>query len=255
MPAFGHDEALTRMRRVLILQAGSAEPALRARHGDYPAWFARVLAPRVEVRVVRPYESRLPDLAPFAGVLMTGSPWSVTAPAPWMDDAAAYLLDAARTRPVLGVCFGHQLLARALGARVERNPRGREAGTALVALTETGRRDPLFAAVPPSFYVQQTHEDHVPALPAGATLLATNAFSPVQAYAVGDAIRCVQFHPEMRAATSRVLAEHRRARLDAQAPGGAAAVPGALRETPDGDRILLNWLARFVSAPGAARAA
>src|SRR6266702_4479231 len=110
------------MRRVLILQAGSADPALRARYGDYPDWFARHLAPRVELRVVRPYEQVLPSSAGFDGLVMTGSPKSVLVPEPWMEESAAFLLEAARTRPVLGVCFGHQLLARALGGRVELNP-------------------------------------------------------------------------------------------------------------------------------------
>jgi GMP synthase (glutamine-hydrolysing) len=264
------------MRRVLILQAGSTHPAVRARFGDYGDWFARLVAPRAACRVIRAWEEKLPDLAGFDGVLMTGSPRSVTEPEPWIDEAAGYMLDAARTRAVLGVCFGHQLLARALGGRVERNPRGREAGTTEVSLTEDGARDPLFAGVPGTtartgvdgrpagepgtaragepgtgprtILVQQTHEDHVAELPPGASLLATNSMSQVQAYAVGDAVRCVQFHPEMDAERSRLLAEVRRERLDQQAPGGARLVLASIRVTPDGERVLVNWLARFVGA-------
>jgi GMP synthase (glutamine-hydrolysing) len=236
------------MRRVLILQAGSAEPAVRARFGDYPDWFARLLAPRVGLRVIRPYEEKIPPLAPFHGVLMTGSSRSVTTPEPWMDDAASYMLDAARTRPVLGVCFGHQLLARALGGRVERNPWGREAGTVEVQLTEAGAQDGLFAGAPETFSVQQTHEDHVPELPENATLLARNGSAPVQAYGVGESIRCVQFHPEMDAARSRLVNELRRELLDATAPGGARAVLASVRVTPVSERILMNWVERYVGA-------
>jgi GMP synthase (glutamine-hydrolysing) len=234
------------MRRVLILQAGSADPALRARFGDYPDWFARHLAARVELRVVRPYEQLLPSFVGFDGLIMTGSPKSVVDPEPWMDDAAGYLLEASRTRPVLGVCFGHQLLARALGARVERNPRGREAGTAAVRLTPEGARDPLFAGLDSPLLVQQTHEDHVAALPAGATLLAENEMTPVQAFAWGETVRCVQFHPEFDAERSRLLTEVRRERLDLQAPGGAAAVRSSIRETPDATSLLGRWLEQFV---------
>jgi GMP synthase (glutamine-hydrolysing) len=242
------------MRRVLILQAGTADPALRTLFGDYAAWFTRHLVPSVQVRAVRAWEEPLPPLAPFSGVLMTGSPWSVSAEEPWMGRAAAYLVDAARSRPVLGVCFGHQLLARALGGRVEQNPRGREAGTTEVALTDAGRADPLFDGIPQALAVQQTHEDHVAALPPGATLLAGNAFSPVQAYALGPRLRCVQFHPEMDAARSRRLAEARRERLDAQAPGGAAAVLASVRATPEAERILHNWTRRYVGAAAGGRA-
>jgi GMP synthase (glutamine-hydrolysing) len=237
------------MRRVLIVQTGSTDPRVRARFGDYPEWFARVLEPAARCETVRPYEEKLPPAADFDGVLLTGSPRSVTEPEPWMDEAAAYALDAARSRPVLGVCFGHQLLARALGGRVEQNPRGREAGTTEVRLTEAGARDPLFEGVPGSFLVQQTHEDHVPELPPGAVLLAENAMAPVQAYAVGDALRCVQFHPEMDAERSLALAEVRRERLDRQAPGGSVAVFASIRVSPEGGRVLTNWLTRFVGAP------
>ena len=236
------------MRRVLILQAGTADEAMRAQFGDYPSWFARHLASRVELTVVRAYEENLPGLSRYDGVLVTGSPRSVVEPEPWMDAAASYVLDAARSRPVLGVCFGHQLIARALGGRVERNPRGREAGTTEVQLTDEGARDPLFHGVPRTLSVQQTHEDHVAELPAGATLLAANEFSPAQAYAVGDATRCVQFHPEMDAERSRVLAEIRRERLDRQAPGGARHVLASIRVTRDAERVLTNWVERFVGA-------
>jgi len=236
------------MRRVLILQAGCADPAMRAPFGDYPSWFARLLAARVELRVARTHEGELPPLHRFDGVLMTGSPRSVLEPEPWMDAAAEYLLEAARTRPVLGVCFGHQLLARALGARVELNPRGREAGTSEIRLTPSGQEDPLFAGAPPTFLAQQTHEDHVAETPPGAVLLAWNDFSPVQAFAVGESLRCVQFHPEMDAERSRALTEIRRERLDRQAPGGARQVLASIRESPDAERVLLNWLERFVGA-------
>jgi GMP synthase (glutamine-hydrolysing) len=236
------------MRRVLVLQAGSCDPAVRAGHGDFPDWFARRLASRVALRVVRPYEAALPPVAGFDGALMTGAPSSCLAAEAWMEEAGAYLLDVARTRPVLGVCFGHQLLARALGGEVELNPRGREAGTTEVRLTDEGRRDPLFRGCPERLMVQQTHEDHVSRVPPGATALAVNDFSPIQAFAAGESIRCVQFHPEMDAAHSRAYAASRRARYDAQCPGGAAAVEASIRETPEARRVLDNWAGHFVGA-------
>jgi GMP synthase (glutamine-hydrolysing) len=235
-----------RARRVLVVQAGSAPGAMRERFGDFPDWFARWLAPRVELAVVRPYERALPPASGFHGVLVTGSLASVTDPAPWMEAAGAWLVDAALTRPVLGVCFGHQLLARALGGRVERNPRGREAGTVEVELTAAGELDPLFAGLPRRLLVQQTHEDHVADLPPGATLLAGNARTPVQAFGHGELLRCVQFHPEFDAPRSRLLAALRRASGEAAAWGDVD--PSSIRETPDCTAVLDRWLRHFVGA-------
>ncbi len=234
------------MRRILIVQAGSTDPSVAERFGDFPDWFARHLAGEAELSVARPDEGELPAPARFGGILVTGSPKSVTSPEPWMAPLGVWLVEAARGRAVLGVCFGHQLLATALGGTVERNPLGREAGTTEIRLTEAGRRDPLFEGLPARLMAQQTHEDHVTRMPSGATLLAGNAHSPVQAFAVGATIRCVQFHPEMDAERSRALAEARRDRLDRSAPGGHAAVLASIRETPGAERTLLNWARRFV---------
>jgi GMP synthase (glutamine-hydrolysing) len=236
------------MRRVLVLQAGSVDSRVAAQFGDFPDWFARLLVPWVEVKVVRPYAEPLPASTSFDGVLMTGSLNSVTESAPWMLESGAYMVEAARTRPVLGVCFGHQLLGQALGGRVEQNPLGREAGTALVELTDAGARDPLFAGLHRRVEVQETHEDHVPTLPPGATLLATNSFSPVQAFAVGDGLRAVQFHPEIDADRLRAMNELRRDLLDRQAPGGADSVLRSIRPAPDCERVLVNWVRNFVGA-------
>ena len=234
-------------KRVLIVQPGSAPAPMRERFGDFPDWFARYLAPRVALAVVRPYEHPLPAPSGFHGVLVTGSLASVTDPTAWMEETGAWLIETARTVPVLGVCFGHQLLGRALGGRVERNPRGREAGTIEIELTAAGERDPLFAGLPRRLLVQQTHEDHVAELPPGATLLAGNARTPVQAFAAGDRVRCVQFHPEFDGARSRFLAELRRARGEAAAWGDVD--PASIRETPECTAVLDRWLTHFVGAP------
>jgi len=235
------------VKRVLVVRTGRPHAAVEARLGEFGGWFDRLLAPRVEVEQADA-RAPLPPPARYDGIVLTGSPDSVTAWAPWMEAAALWSLAAARSRPVLGVCFGHQLLGRALGARVERNPRGPEAGTTLVHLTSAGRADPLFAGLPADLPVQQAHGDHLAALPPGAVLLAWNGRTPVQAFAAGDAIRAVQFHPEFDAARCRAITERDRALLDAARPDGCSRALGTLRETPGAERLLANWLAGFVGA-------
>ena len=108
--------------------------------------------------------------------------------------------------PVLGVCFGHQLLARSAGGEVVVNPRGREIGTVTVKLTEAGRKDPLFAwASSDEIEVQATHLDAVDPLPPGATILASNENCAVQAYRLSETVAGVQFHPELSADAMRDL--------------------------------------------------
>jgi GMP synthase (glutamine-hydrolysing) len=237
------------VRRVLVVQCGSIGRDVVRRFGDFPEWFARRLAPLVGLQVARPFAEPLPRLDGLDGVLVTGSLASVTRLDPWMEETAAWLLDAARMVPVLGVCFGHQLLARALGGRVERNPRGLEAGTREVRVTEAGRLDPLLEGLPERTRVQQFHEDHVPEPPPGSTLLAEGGLAPVQAFAAGH-IRAVQFHPEIETPVMRFLVEKEEEALERLAPGGAGAVRSSIRDAPEASRVLRNWAVRFVGARG-----
>ncbi len=127
--------------------------------------------------------------------ILTGSSSNVTEQAAWMTRAVPWLRALVRSgTPVLGICFGHQILAHALGGTVTKNPRGREIGTVDVAKVGD---DPLFAGLGDPFPVNATHVESVVALPAGARLLATTALDPHAAYALGDRVRCVQFHPEI----------------------------------------------------------
>ncbi|MBL8919345.1 MAG: gamma-glutamyl-gamma-aminobutyrate hydrolase family protein [Myxococcaceae bacterium] len=229
------------LKRVLLLKPGVTSS--RALLGDYEQWFEEAVAPLATMHPVELHAGeRVPGLRGFDAIIMTGSPLSVTAPAPWMEAAADAMLNAAEQGvPVLGVCFGHQLLAWRLGATVRRNPRGLELGTVTVALTSEGRGDPLFDGAPEQLEVQATHFDEAARLPETVCLLATNEASAVQAFAFGARVRGVQFHPEMNAASIRFCIANEksldgaaRARLDA----------GAV-DSPWGARVLRNFVTRF----------
>jgi GMP synthase (glutamine-hydrolysing) len=202
---------------LLIVQTGTTHL-----HGDYPTWFRRALAIS-DIPVCRAHEGeRLQaalDRHRPSGVIVTGSPLSVMEEAPWMLDLGSELLRiGARGTPVLGVCFGHQLLARAAGGRVVLNPRGREIGTVKVQLTEAGRRDPLFAWAGGAgeIEVQATHMDAVDPLPPGAVTLASNENSAVQAFRLSETVAGVQFHPELSPEAMRDLIFSRRDKLAAE---------------------------------------
>jgi GMP synthase (glutamine-hydrolysing) len=239
------------VRDVLVLKCGDVVAPVRIVHGDYDRWFAGALGARARLEVVPAHlGARLPDARGFDAVIATGSPRSVLERAPWMARTGEALLDAAaRGVPVLAVCFGHQLVAAALGAEVRRSPRGREMGTVACALTDAGAADPLFDGVPRTFDVQATHEDEVAAAPPGAVVLAGNAHSAIQAFRVGARLRAVQFHPELSPAALAALVRARAPALEAEARarGEDPAVRvrtllAGIRGTPWGARLLGNFL-------------
>jgi GMP synthase (glutamine-hydrolysing) len=201
------------MGGLLIVQTGTTQL-----HGDYPAWFEKALG--FEMPVVRSHEGE--KLGPAfdrvrpQGIIVTGSPLSVVDAAPWMLELGDDLLRlGAGGTPVLGVCFGLQLLARAAGGAVVVNPRGREIGTVRVQLTDAGRRDPLFAwAGKESIEVQATHCDAVDPLPPGATVLAGNQNCVAQAVRFSEEVAGVQFHPELSAEAMRDLIFSREEKLE-----------------------------------------
>ncbi len=210
--------------RLLVVQTGTTHL-----HGDYPRWFERALGRALPV--LRSHEGEklaaAMDRVRPQGIIVTGSPLSVMDEAPWMLQLGADLLQAgSRGTPVLGVCFGHQLLARAASGRVVLNPRGREIGTVEVRLTDAGLRDPLFASWADSAVVevQATHMDAVDPLPASATLLASNENCAAQAFRLSETVAGVQFHPELWPEALRDLILSRKDKLLAEGRDVAALV-------------------------------
>lgn len=188
--------------RFLILQTGQPVASQR-RHGGFAHWI-RVAAGlghgQAEVVDVEAGEA-LPTHRDYAGVLVSGSPAMVTERRDWSERSAEWLRDAAHAgMPILGICYGHQLLAHALGGEAGDNPRGREMGTVDVRLETAANEDPLFAGLPPTFRAQVTHRQSALRMPEGGVLLATSDLDACQAFRWGRATWGLQFHPEFSAA-------------------------------------------------------
>jgi len=194
---------------VAILVAGQTLPDIARRRGEFER-FLRARAGDAWKGRWRAYDVRggapLPSPRDAAAFIMTGSSSSVTERAPWMLRAEELLRNIVAARvPFLGICFGHQMLAQALGGDVQKNPFGREIGTVRVTRVAD---DPvlfsgLFAGLPRTFDVHETHVDAVVKLPPGAEVLARTDRDPAAIFRAGALVRGVQFHPEFDADVMR----------------------------------------------------
>lgn len=233
-------------RPILILKTGSTLPAIRALRGDFELWFADAMSLAADdwqcIDVSQGGE--LPDAGHFRGVVITGSPAMVTQRDPWSEAAARWVSAAVeRGLAVLGVCYGHQLLARALGGEVGPSPGGREMGTVELSLTRARREDPLLHALPDRFPAHMTHEESVLRLPPGLSSMGATKQDPNSVFSVpGRRAWGVQFHPEFDAGIMRSYIEGRRGTLE-----GEGRKPDRMleqvRETPDARSVLHRFAA------------
>ena len=228
---------------MLVIKTGTTLPELRPRRGDYEDWIVERLGlPWERIERVVVYEGEtLPEPSEPAGVVVTGSSALVSAREPWSERTAAWLREAVATgTPLLGICYGHQLLAHALGGRVGRNPRGREIGTVALELHAAAREDPLLSGLPAQMKVQATHVESVLELPPGARLLASSATDPHQAFACGERAWGVQFHPEFDAEAVRTYLEVRREEIRGEGIDPESLLR-AVEESPHGTRLLRRF--------------
>ena len=214
------------------------------RHGGFPHWI-RVASglPRDRAVVINVEAGQsLPSLEGFAGAIVTGSGTMVTERHDWSEATAAWLGDAARAGlPLFGICYGHQLLAHALGGEVGDNPAGREMGTLDIELLPAAADDVLFAPMPATFPVQLTHLQSVLRLPEGAVALARSALDPHQAFRWGDNVWGVQFHPEFSTTHMRGYLQARKVALQREGLD-AAAMLAAVAATPEGRRVMRRFV-------------
>jgi GMP synthase (glutamine-hydrolysing) len=202
------------MKPVLIIRTGRAPDPIRARHGDFPHWFrvgAQLPPERIRIVDVAAGEA-LPSPTEVAGALITGSAAMVTERAAWSERTAGWIRHAMDAElPLFGVCYGHQLMAHALGGRVDYLPGGREIGTMPIQVAAEARHDPVAAALPASFRAHTTHEQSVLEIPKGAKVLAGSARDPHHLLRYGANAVSVQFHPEFNADVMRAYIRRKRA--------------------------------------------
>lgn len=187
------------MKKTLIIKTGDTFPEISSELMDFEDWIARGLNidPSAISVVDVPRGQHLPEPLEINGVVIAGSHAMVTQDLDWSVKIEKWLPGIVQAKiPVLGICYGHQLLAKAMGGKVAYHPGGLEIGTTGIQRTQDAEKDMLFKEAPDRFDVHVCHSQTVVDLPNGAVLLAANDFEPHHAFRIGAHAWGVQFHPE-----------------------------------------------------------
>lgn len=231
---------------VLIIKTGDTYPEIKTHFGDFDHWFVPFFHSRdLATKTVEVHQGeQLPDPAQVRAVLITGSPAMVSHREAWSEYTAGWLKDYVTGGGLtLGVCYGHQLLAHALGGRVDDHPGGREIGTLPVQLNAAGQIDPLFMGLPPSFRAHLTHRQSVLELPPSGQLLASSEQEPHQSFRVGNSCWGVQFHPEFNPDIMCAYLDRHQAQLEKDGTDTQPMYRDARAGAPEATMILSRFAA------------
>lgn len=241
------------MTCVTLLKTGETFEELKASQGCYESWFAQAVGDLAsEWKIVDVYKGDpLPDPKQVDILIISGSAVSVYEYRPWSVKAGLWCAEIIKQdRPVLGVCYGHQLVIESLGGKVKPAVRGREMGA--VEVKQIGD-DPLFKGLDDSFFVWQTHIDEVALLPPkhphlNIETIAYNDHCQYQGLTIGQRCRTIQWHPEMNQAIMDYYVQARKEIIDAQwGPGSAQNLASSLPSlVPSGPIIFKNFFEAFV---------
>ena len=196
--------------RIGILQTGDAPLELKDQFGEYGDMFVQMLDQHpndFEYIIYRVVHQEFPDSADECDAwLITGSRHGAYEDLQWIHALKAFILEIAEIgRPLIGICFGHQIIAEALGGRVEKSDKGWGLGFDTYALTEdtpgTGS---------PELTLHIFHQDQVVELPPGARVFASSDFCEYAGLMIGDNIMTIQAHPEFVNEFNQQLLQARR---------------------------------------------
>jgi GMP synthase-like glutamine amidotransferase len=228
------------MTRIAILKTGAPPPALAATHGDYPAMFRDLLGEGFAFETFDVQAGEWPDPTAFDAAILTGSAAGVYEDAPWIAGLLDWIREAKGRLRLVGICFGHQAMAQALGGRVEKSERGWGVGLhryEVVSPESWMSPEATAVAIPAS------HQDQVVEKPAEARVLLRSDFTPFAGLAWGEDAISFQAHPEFTPAFATDLTAGRHDRID---PALVERAVDSLK-APDDRALVGRWITEFVT--------
>jgi GMP synthase-like glutamine amidotransferase len=225
--------------KLAILETGRPPGSLAEEFGDYPMMFQKLLGFGFETESFDVQAGELPgDPGEHHAYLITGSPAGVYEPLPWIEPLQQFIRDAKDSRMV-GVCFGHQVMAEALGGHVEKSDKGWGAG---LHRYDVVRNEPWMDAAA-TIAAPASHQDQVVIQPPNTEIVARSDFTPYAALAWTDRTAIsFQFHPEFSPAFAKALIEKRYDIVPD--PDGAI----ASLDAPNDNARVGGWIRRFLEA-------
>lgn len=237
----------SRSPRVGLLKCGSIRRDLVGEFGDYPELFADLLGGHgIELVSFDVEHDEFPGSpSDCDGWLVSGSACSVYEPLPWIDRTRDLLAEIVTSGiPLVAVCFGHQLLAQALGGEVEKSERGWGVGVHRYDVIAPLPGWPEDVAQPTQLSLLASHQDQVVRVPERVTVLAASHHCPVAAFSFGQRVVAVQAHPEFSPPLSQGLIEGRREAIGSERADAGLA---SLDQPIDRDSVA-NWFAAILTS-------
>jgi GMP synthase-like glutamine amidotransferase len=210
--------------------------------GGYREMFSALL-PEAKFTYYKAHEGQIPKSADECEAwVCTGSQYGVYEDKPWIKDLGKFVRELhQRKKPFVGICFGHQMLAHALGGTVGQASQGWGVGVLPVEITH---REAWMDPARPEVRIQHMHADQVQRLPEGAVVLGRSAHCPVGMFRVGETMLGIEGHPEFTAEFAEALIRRRRERIGAERSDAALKTVGQ----PNDGSLVGRWIARFLGS-------
>lgn len=186
------------MKNILIIKCGDTFPEIKEKHNDFEDWIiAQSNLPNNVFKIFNVSEGeQLRHPSEYIAAIITGSHANLNQRLPWITQLKNWITTARYSNiPVMGICFGHQIIAEALGGKVIENEKGLIAGACNIKLTKEGKANSIFKNVGTSFESFKLHNYSVSKIPYGAEILAKDENGAIESFKL-DKIYGIQFHPE-----------------------------------------------------------